>query len=157
MKQWKVLLSEPTVCQSMWMSSILGHAEYHLQKPLLNGIYGVESTLKKRFQCPTAPTLAAEKITINLLSFKKHVFSGQFYSLQILIPKKYRRTRVFFFSCEKKNTCPFSESELFTGQAELPWRAGFVQSYEPWDALDSQFAWQKWQGRHCERFACLQN
>jgi len=34
------------------MSSILGHAEYRLHKPLPNGIYGVESTIKKGFGVP---------------------------------------------------------------------------------------------------------
>ena len=40
------------IFQSIWMSSILGHAEYRVHKPLPNGIYGVESTIKKGFGVP---------------------------------------------------------------------------------------------------------
>lgn len=85
------------IFQSIWMSSILGHAEYRLHKPLPNGIYGVESTIKKGFGVPLLLHLqpqnynqcAAIQRNFVLISFLKKTlcFLDSSTVLQILHPK----------------------------------------------------------------------
>ena len=85
------------IFQPIWMSSILGHAEYRLHKPLPNGIYGVESTIKKGFGVPLLLHLQPKNYNLRaaiqrnfvLISFleKTLCFLDSCTVLQILHPK----------------------------------------------------------------------
>lgn len=98
------------IFQSIWMSSILGHAEYRVHKPLPNGIYGIESTIKKGFGVPLLLHLqpknynqcAAIQRNFVLISFLKNTlcFLDNFTVYRFYTRKIPLRTWLFCLSSE---------------------------------------------------------